>query len=836
MDEPEPETPTEPTAPSEPALEEAARAQHRIEVGLDQRRRGFIELTIGAFLGLIGVAYVVVGGDAIYSMFTILLIGSFIGIGIALIATGLVHIGTSRSQGSDIDGALILRTHRRRVIRGWIEVGCGLAGIVGGLYITKQTYKTFDTHIQKYLLAFGPFVLGYIALVLGVLRLLNADKGLVKPANASGKRNDISFGFGFKSFVAWRYLMARHHRVSRIVLAVFFVALFAASASMLVWYTILRSWNPLDLRPEVMQVLARIVLISMIAGIALVYFSIIIGLLRFVFSFFTTVPVVGVWIGTAALIIVLSVMSGFETDLRQKILGSNAHIQVTAESGDITEWRAVKAKIDKVPGVLASTPFAISEVVIAANNNGMPVIIKGIDPETVGGVTKLIDSIKDDKKGAMKKLEPIVSDESELEVPQPQTPATGSGAVDPPPDDMPTSGEPIDYSQPRKDVLDTPGSGADAGSGASEAEKAEKVASVLVMGETPGAPPTHVDIVKTKPAPPDAAAPDAGTYGGDADYLVESKPLLDPAPPDVLTSDEEPVDYSGNDDAELPIDVVDVPFDPAPLSHRTQSLPGILVGQELVKQTHLYVGEEVRVVSPLSDPSNPDATGTPIPFNRDYRVAGIFFTGMYEYDLKYVYVTLDSLTDFLDRGDVVDGIEVRIGDPDESARYVGRLRTLLGPHFRVQDWRELNRSLFSALEIEKIAMFLVLGIVILVASFSIIGNLIMVVVEKAREIALIKTLGAADSNVMLVFAIQGLLIGVIGTALGVITGLVVCWVLKAFGFPLNPDVYYIDQLPVNIDAASVAMTALCGVMISMLATFYPAIVAARVRPAAGMRH
>jgi lipoprotein-releasing system permease protein len=167
---------------------------------------------------------------------------------------------------------------------------------------------------------------------------------------------------------------------------------------------------------------------------------------------------------------------------------------------------------------------------------------------------------------------------------------------------------------------------------------------------------------------------------------------------------------------------------------------------------------------------------------------------------------------------------------------VTRLRTLLGPHFRVQDWRELNRSLFSALEIEKIAMFLVLGIVILVASFSIIGNLIMVVVEKAREIALIKTLGAADSNVMLVFAIQGLLIGVIGTGLGVITGLGVCWVLKAFGFPLNPDVYYIDRLPVNIDAASVAMTALCGVMISMLATFYPAIVAARVRPAAGMRH
>jgi lipoprotein-releasing system permease protein len=717
---------------------------------------------------------------------------------------------TAAGEMSQHDAEIVMAKLRRRRSVAWLLIIVGVGGVVGGLVLNR---KMLAPSLTKYLLSWSPYVIGYLAFVIGVFRLLAADVGLIKPANAVGKRNDISFGFGFKSFVAWRYLMARHHRVSRIVLGCFFVALFSAITSYVVWHTILTRPNPLELEPETINLISRITLIVMIAGVALVYFSIIIGLLRFVFSFFTTVPVVGVWIGTAALIIVLSVMSGFETDLRQKILGSNAHIQITAESGDISDWRAVKAKIDKVPGVLASTPYAMSEVVIAASGNGMPVIIKGIDPATVGSVTKLIDSIRDDKQGAMKKLEPIVSDDSELEVPQ--TPRTNSNnTVDPPPDDLPTRGEPIDYSQPRHDVLDTPvpsgsGSGSDADAGSA----------------APMPPAAH-----TMPAD------DAGAFGGDAEYLVESKPVLDPPPADILTTDDEPIDYSGRDDAELPIDVVDVPFDPAPLSRRTQSLPGILVGQELVKQTHLYVGQEVRIVSPLSDPSNPDATGTPIPFNRDYRVAGIFFTGMYEYDLKFVYVTLDSLTDFLDRGDVVDGIEVRIGNPDDASTYVTRLRALLGPHFRVQDWRELNRSLFSALEIEKIAMFLVLGIVILVASFSIIGNLIMVVVEKAREIALIKTLGAADSNVMLVFAIQGLLIGVIGTGLGVITGLGVCWVLKSFGFPLNPDVYYIDQLPVNIDAASVAMTALCGVMISMLATFYPAIVAARVRPAAGMRH
>ena len=399
----------------------------------------------------------------------------------------------------------------------------------------------------------------------------------------------------------------------------------------------------------------------------------------------------------------------------------------------------------------------------------MNVIIKGIDPKTVGNVTDLVSDLED--REAMTRLPPLVDDTSDRSIPQ--TPRD-KGVVDPPPDDMPTGGDPIDFS-----------------------------------GRT-------VD-----------KEPSAGS-------------AVDPPPPDLVTSDAAPQDFSGRDSDDEPgISVVDIEPN---VSRRTQSLPGVLVGRELVKQTHLYTGEEVRVVSPLSDPSNPDATGTPIPFNRDYRVAGIFYTGMYEYDLKYVYVTLDSLQDFLDRGDAIDGIEVRIDDPDDTDRYVttdnhdGLIREALGPGYRVVDWRELNRSLFSALKLEKVAMFLVLGIVILVASFSIVGNLIMVVVEKAREIALLKTLGASNTGVMQLFAIQGLMIGLIGTALGIATGLLACWAGKRFGLPLNPDVYYIDRLPIHVDPQSVAAAAAAGVLISIAATLYPALLAARVRPAAGMRH
>jgi lipoprotein-releasing system permease protein len=341
----------------------------------------------------------------------------------------------------------------------------------------------------------------------------------------------------------------------------------------------------------------------------------------------------------------------------------------------------------------------------------------------------------------------------------------------------------------------------------------------------------------TQPQPePDAGS---GTGSGSAPEPPHvADKVTDPPPPDLLTTDDPPIDYSepGSGTVDPSIHVIDIPDDQPALSRRTQVLPGILVGRELVKQTHLYTGEEVRVVSPLSDPSNPDATGTPIPFNRDYRVAGVFFTGMYEYDLKYVYVTLDSLQEFLDRGDAVDGIEVRVSSPDDTAWMSERIRETLGPEYRVQDWNDMNRSLFSALKLEKIAMFLVLGIVILVASFSIVGNLIMVVVEKAREIALLKTLGASDFSVMLVFAIQGVLIGIIGTALGIGTGLIACYLGKKYGIPLNPDVYYIDRMPVHVEWASVLVTAAAGVMISVGATIYPSIVAAVVRPAAGMRH
>ncbi len=704
--------------------------------------------------------------------------------------------------------------------RAWIELVLGTLIVIAGIVVTVTSFAKLGNQEAsggQFITAFGPVLVGF-----GVIMHALSDLA------------------GYRSFVAWRYLLVAQPKVTKQTK----IALLVAFAVRIVWFvisdegfgaTFLAYMNPgasanamitaitssaipiilfwgvlrhsrpamwsflvglavgvvcnvviklivtgkapflSDLQPETQVRIVFGLGIASLVGCAFAGLATFFGSLRAFFTFFTTVPIGGVWIGTAALVCVLSVMSGFESDLREKILGSNAHIQITREEGEFNDWRAVKERIDRIPGVVASTPYAVSEVVIAAHNNGMNVIIKGIDPETVAKVTDLVSDLEDKK--AIERLEPLVEDRRELEVPQTKH---DEGAMDPAPDDLPTAGDPIDFS-----------------------------------------------------SAPAAAPPPARDNPDD----------VDPPPDDLIVTDELPQDFSAPqtsggtrilDHDSLPIDVVDFPE--STISRRTQSLPGVLVGRELVKQTHLYTGEEVRVVSPLSDPSNPDATGTPIPFNRDYRVAGVFFTGMYEYDLKYVYVTLESHQDFLDRGDTIDGIEVRIGDPDDTERFLSIIGKNLGPGYRIVDWRELNRSLFSALKLEKIAMFLVLGIVILVASFSIVGNLIMVVVEKAREIALLKTLGASNFGVMQLFSIQGLMIGMFGTVLGIATGLVACWAGRRYGLPLNPDVYYIDRLPIHVDPQSVAAAAAAGILISIAATLYPALLAARVRPAAGMRH
>jgi lipoprotein-releasing system permease protein len=270
----------------------------------------------------------------------------------------------------------------------------------------------------------------------------------------------------------------------------------------------------------------------------------------------------------------------------------------------------------------------------------------------------------------------------------------------------------------------------------------------------------------------------------------------------------------------------------SPVPPPARVLPGIMIGRELARQLRVFVGDTVNVVSPFGDLG----PGGPQPKSRPFRVAAIFVSGMYEYDSKFAYLQLAEAQRFFGSGDSVTGLELRVNSVDE-ARFIMRrvLARLEGYPYRVKDWGEMNRNLFSALMMEKVVMAVILGCIVLVASFIIVATLIMLVLEKRREIAVLKSMGAGLAGIMKIFVAEGLVIGAIGTAFGLLLGWGICLIIDRVGIPLDPEIYYIDKLPVLMDPTQFGLVALLAMALSYLATIYPASKAARLHAVEGLR-
>jgi lipoprotein-releasing system permease protein len=263
-----------------------------------------------------------------------------------------------------------------------------------------------------------------------------------------------------------------------------------------------------------------------------------------------------------------------------------------------------------------------------------------------------------------------------------------------------------------------------------------------------------------------------------------------------------------------------------------EALPGIVIGRELARSLRVFVGDLVNVVSPFGDlgPAGPQ------PKARAFRLAAVFFSGMYEYDSKFAYLALPEAQRFFGTGDSVTGLEVRVKDVDEARPVMRRvLAQIEGYPYRVKDWGELNRNLFSALNMEKLVMAVILGFIVLVASFTIVATLVMQVLDKRREIAVLKSMGAGMPSIMKIFVAEGLLIGAVGTGFGLLLGYGTCLFIDRVGIPLDPEVYYISNLPVKVSALEFFLVALLSLVISYLATLYPAAKAARLEPVEGLR-
>lgn len=642
---------------------------------------------------------------------------------------------------------------------------------------------------------------------------------------------------GFEWFVAWRYLRERGRRSGYVPIGVG-VLLCATAGVLFVLAARTKPLGPLALVEGAVD-WKQVYQLGGIGALALGILVAVFGYLHTLQSIFTTISTYGVFLGTAALVIVLSVMNGFEEDLRQKILGTNAHLLVTKIDGPFTEWREVGKQIEDVPGVVAYTPYLSSEVVVAANSNYNGVIIKGVDPETVGSVTDLAKNLEEGE--SLSRLWPLGPDG------RPLPPGEGgdSGTKREPVMEEGADGdiEAIDDRVPPPDF---------SGEGAGDEERQDGPhLEGRGASEDPEKPEDLEDLEDLEAIDDRAPPPDFSGEGTNEKELAQAVGEGAPAGSGARDSgsgaddpepfvDEEPSDAGLDLKALTPTEIGPrAGTSPGgtttrrrPRDPRVDALDGILVGRELARNLHLYVGQEVQVVSPLGE----DTPAGQIPRTRPFRVAGVFYSGMYEYDTKFVYVTLPALQRFLSMGDEVAGIEIKVRDLDDTQPVVADLTARLGPGYRVQDWKELNRNLFSALKLEKIAMFLVLTIIILVASFSIVSNLIMVVVEKAREIAILKSMGASDRGIMRIFMIEGLYIGALGTSFGLAVGIGACWALGRFGLPLDPDVYYIDRLPVAMDGLAIALVAMAGIAISFVATLYPSYVAARLRPVEGLRY
>ena len=273
---------------------------------------------------------------------------------------------------------------------------------------------------------------------------------------------------------------------------------------------------------------------------------------------------------------------------------------------------------------------------------------------------------------------------------------------------------------------------------------------------------------------------------------------------------------------------------PKPLVDTTV-LPAIIVGREMSKNLGIFIGDDIKLISPLGDIG---PTG-PIPKIRVFRTGAVFFSGMYEYDAKNVYVSLEAARGFLGVPEGVTGIEVKIRKPQNAEKVTALISKKLkakNHSLRVRHWKELNRSLFSALLLEKIGMFLMLSLTILIASFSIISTLIMVVMEKTQDIAVLKTIGASDGTIMRIFHFEGFLLGVVGTVIGISLGILLCWFIHSFGIPINPDVHYIDKLPVKMEPVEIALVAASSLLICLLITMYPARLASRLGILEGLRN
>jgi lipoprotein-releasing system permease protein len=516
-------------------------------------------------------------------------------------------------------------------------------------------------------------------------------------------------------------------------------------------------------------------------------------------SMITLISIIGVALGVAALLAVLSITTGFENAFRDKVLGVNAHVLVLKYGREFRDYRDVLSTVGEMPEVAGIAPFSINEMMLTKGERRGVVLVKGVTPD---GVRTVLDLPHQMITGNLDGL---------------RRPGSIPTRTTKPP--------PTDNWQWLRNLKDKKGDSPlfervkDAGE--SEGEVAQEGDSPL--DEEPTRRKTFWEEEQEsreaqREAERQARRPDIGKVAepGDIEAMLGGF----------------------DDDLALPDDPEwEAGLSQGGAQEPVEALPGIIVGKTLAEDLGLEVGDRVRLISPLAALglalTEPRGSTTR---SREFRVIGVFQAGFQEYDSGLVYTDLFEAQRLFDEGDNVTGVELRVHDLDTSYELARRIEQNLGGAFHSLDWSELNRNLFTALEVQKIALTLVIATIIFVAAFNVIATLIMIVLEKKREIAILKAMGATDATVLGVFMVQGIVVGVIGTLAGVLVGGGLITYLDKIRFPLDPKVYLIDHLPVVLNPTVYLITIAIALLICTVSTIAPSWWAARMLPVEGLRY
>jgi len=510
----------------------------------------------------------------------------------------------------------------------------------------------------------------------------------------------------------------------------------------------------------------------------------------------TFFAIVGVALGVAGLATAMSVTGGFRKQFRDKVLGVNAHVLVLKRSSYFGEYRDLIAQLKKVPGVKGVAPFTINPMMVThGDRTATGVLLKGVDPERVGDVLDLPQHITEGSLRGLR-LPGAKPPEGKRFLSAPQDRDFGGTTGVAPEKHVTPDG-------PTGELAHTPGkTGTDGQPRGAFLDEVARIIENEQKGLKDPKPAAEDDELSELPA--DAPVGSIVPTGGYQAALPEDDIL-----PEELTAD--------------------------PCSQQSQVLPGVVIGATLGKNLRAKLGDCIQITSPTIGFSFSQETMR-APVAKQFRVIAIFDAGFDQYDAKLVYTDLYEAQQFADAGDSVTGIEMTVTDVDNANLVARDIDALLGDglHYTM-DWEELNRGLFTALRIQQILMSLVLALIIIVAAFTVIATLIMVVLDKKKEIAVLKAMGASNSAILRAFLYQGGIIGLVGGGVGLLLATGVCKLLLVYAIPLDPKVYFISKLPVDLHSVDFFFVGLFAVLVCLVATVWPALHAARLRPAEAFR-